>query len=152
MATTVAISGKDTITINGRILNDFADGTVAEITFPNDLVTLKTGKSGNTIYGLNNTGRQCEVNLRLIRGGVDDKFLNALLLTQLSDFASFTLLTGTFVKNMGDGAGNITLDTYIMSGGTIKRPVDAMESSDGDANQSVSVWHLQFSNGPRAIG
>ncbi len=149
---TVAATGKDTVTINGRILNDFADGTVAEITFPNDLVNLKTGKNGNTIYGLNNTGRQCEMNLRLLRGSPDDKFMNALLLSQMGNFSGFALMTGSFVKNIGDGQGGIVLDSYILSGGTIKRPADVLENSDGDTNQSVAVWHLLFSNGPRAIG
>ena len=149
---TASATGNDTITINGRILNDFADGNVAELTFPNDLVTLKTGKNGNTIYGLNNTGRQCEMTLRLLRGTADDKFMNALLLSQMGNFSAFALITGSFVKKIGDGAGGITLDSYILSGGTIKRPADAMENSDGNADQSISVWHLQFSNGPRAIG
>ncbi len=148
----VSATGKDTITINGRILNDFGDGNVAELTFPNDLVNLKTGKNGNTIYGLNNTGRQCEMNLRLLRGSADDKFMNALLLSQMGNFAAFTLMTGEFVKNIGDGSGNITPDTYVLSGGTIKRQADALENSDGDTNQSIAVWHLLFSNGPRAIG
>lgn len=149
---TVSMTGKDTITINGRILNDFADGNVAELTFPNDLVTLKTGKNGNTLYALNNSGRQVEVTLRLIRGSNDDQFLNALMLGAISDFANFTLLVGSFVKNIGDGLGNITADSYILSGGNFKRQTDVLENADGDINQSVSVWHLIFSNAPRAIG
>lgn len=152
MSQVVALTGKDTITINGRNLNDFADGVVAEIQFPNDLVQLKTGKGGNTLYGLNNTGRQSEVNLRVVLGSSDDAFLNALLLNMQSNFAGFTLIVGTFVKNVGDGLGNIKPVTYVMSGGVIKRPVNAMENSDGDPEQSVSQWHLLFSNAPRGIG
>lgn len=146
------MTGKDTITLNGRVLNDFADGVVAEIQFPNDVVNLKTGKGGNTLYALNNTGRQVEVNLRLIRGTSDDKFLNSLYASMLNNFAGFALLVGTFVKNIGDGEGNIETDTYVLSGGAIKRGVNAMENSDGDTNQSVSEWHLIFSNAPRGIG
>ncbi len=148
----VALTGKDTVTVNGRILNDFADGVVAELQFPNDLVNLKTGKGGNTLYGLNNTGRQAEVTLRLIRGSSDDKFLNAIFSSMLGNFSGFTLMVGTFVKNVGDGAGNIQTDTYIMSGGAFKRGVNGLENADGDTNQSVSEWHLVFSNAPRGIG
>lgn len=148
----VALTGKDTITINGRNLNDFADGVVAEITFPNDLVQVKTGKNGNTLYGLNNTGRQSEVNLRVILGSSDDIFLNNLLLGMQANFSGFALMVGTFVKNVGDGAGNVKPVTYVMSGGVLKRSVGALENSDGDTNQSVSEWHLMFSNAPRAIG
>lgn len=149
---TTALTGRDTITINNRILNDFADEVVAEITFPNDLVNLKTGKGGNTVYGFNASGRQCEMVLRILRGTPDDAFLNSILLSQNSNFSGFTLITGTMVKNIGDGAGNIRLDSYILSGGTIKRSVEIMESAAGDVNQAVAVWHLQFSNAPRAIG
>jgi len=148
----VAMTGKDTITINGRNFNDFADGIVAEIDFPNDVVQMKTGKNGNTIYGLNNTGKQSGVNLRLILGSSDDIFLNNLLLNMQANFAGFALMAGTFVKNVGDGAGNIKSVTYVMSGGVFKGAVKAMENSDGDTNQSVSEWRLLFSNAPRAIG
>lgn len=149
---TVALTGKDTITINGRNLNDFADGVVAEITFPNDLVQLKTGKGGNTLYGLNNTGKQSEVNLRVVLGSPDDLFLNSLLLSMQGNFSGFTLISGTFVKNVGDGQGNIKPVTYVMSGGVVKKAVSAVENADGDPGQSVSEWHLLFSNAPRAIG
>lgn len=148
----VALTGKDTITINGRNFNDFADGVVAEITFPNDLVQIKTGKGGNTLYGLNNTGRQSELKLRVILASPDDIFLNNLLLTMKSNFAAFALMTGVFVKNVGDGLGNIKTATYVMSGGIFKREVNAMENSDGDPSQSVSEWTLMFSNAPRGIG
>ena len=148
----VALTGNDTISINGRILNDFADGVVAEIKFPNDLVQMKTGKNGNTLYGLNNTGRQSEFNVRVILGGSDDQFLNALLLSMQANFAGFALITGTFVKKTGDGAGNITPVTYVMSGGVVKKPVEAMENADGEVGQSVAEYHLIFSNAPKAIG
>ncbi len=149
---TVSVTGRDTVTINGRILNDFADGNIAELTFPNDLVTLKTGKNGNTLYGFNYSGRQCEVTMRLLRGSSDDKFLNALLLTCNNSFATFALMTGEFTKNIGDGLGNIQTDTYVMSGGAFKRQTDVVENADGSTDQSIAIWHLIFSNAPRAIG
>jgi hypothetical protein len=152
MSNTVALTGNDTITINGRNFNDFATGIVAEIQFPNDLVNMKTGKGGNTLYALNNTGRQSEVNLKVVIGSADDAFLNALLLTMQSNFAGFTLMTGTFVKNVGDGNGNIKPITYVMSGGVLKRNVNAVQNADGEPDQSLSEWHLMFSNAPRGIG
>lgn len=148
----VSLTGNDTVTIDGRIFNNFGDGAIAELVFDNDLAVLKTGKNGNTIYALNNTGRQVMLTLRLLRGSSDDQYLNAKLLNQNTNFAGFTLMVGEFIKNIGDGAGNIQLDAYILSGGIFKRQVGASENSDGDTNQSIAVWTLQFSNGPRAIG
>lgn len=148
----VALTGKDTIQLNGRILTEFADQKVAELTYPNDLATMKTGKNGNTIYAFNSTGRQCDVTLRLVRGGADDQFLNALLLSFVGNPAGFTLMVGEFIKNIGDGLGNIKTDSYILSGGTFKKQTDVFESTEADIEQAVAVYHLMFSNSPRSIG
>jgi hypothetical protein len=146
------MTGKDTIAINGTILNDLADGDVAILTFPTDLTQLKTGKNGNSLYGFNNTGRQCQLVLRLVRGSADDKFLNQLLSLYKNDPSGFSLLTGNLIKNVGDGAGNIISDNYTLSGGTFKKETEAKENADGDVEQSVSIYTLMFSNAPRAIG
>lgn len=147
-----SLTGNDTIIINNRILNDFSTGVVAEIDFSNDLVQVKRGKNGNTIYALNNQGFQSEVNLRLLIGGPDDAYLNTLLQSQKSNFSGFVLLNGVFVKNVGDGTGNIHPTTYIMSGGTFKRIPKALTNADGDTEQSLVEWHFIFANNDRTIG
>lgn len=147
----VAMSGNDTIVINNRIFTDFSEGNVIELTFPSDIAQVKTGKNGNSIYGLNTTGLQCEVKARLIRGSSDDIFLNNLLVQQTNNFAGFPLMVGEFVKKLGDGAGNITSDTYILSGGIFNKQVEATSNVEGDAMQSVAVYSFKFSNAPRAL-
>ena len=148
---TVALSGNDTVVINNRTFADFADGNVVELTFPNDIATVKTGKNGNSIYGLNETGKQCEMKIRLIRGSSDDKFLNNLLQQQQANFAGTVLLIGQFIKKVGDGQGNITSDTYITSGGVFTKQVEAKSNVEGDSELSVSIYTVKFSNAPRAI-
>lgn len=148
---TVALSGNDTITINNTILTDLADGDCVVLTFPNEIATLKVGKNGNTIYGLNETGKQAEVKIRLIRGSADDKFLNSLLTQQQANFAGFVPMLGEFVKLIGDGKGAIINDTYILSGGVFNKQVEGKSNVEGDATQSVSEYMLRFSGSPRAI-
>lgn len=148
---TVAMTGSDTALINSRLLTDLSDGNVIELTFPNNIADLKTGKNGNTIYALNETGRQAEVKVRLIRGGQDDQYLNNLLVLQQQNFAGTVLMTASFIKKVGDGSGNITSDTYSMSGGVFTKQVEAKTNTDGDVEQSVSVYMMKFSNAPRAI-
>lgn len=148
---TLALSGSDTIMINNRILADLADGNCVELTFPNDIAAVKTGKNGNSIYGLNETGKQCEVKVRLIRGSADDKYMNSLLAQQQSNFAGFPLMIGQFIKKLGDGAGNITNDTYIMSGGVFTKQVEAKTNVEGESEQSVAIYTLKYSNSPRVI-
>lgn len=147
----VALSGNDTVVINNRAFADFADGNVVELTFPNEIATVKTGKNGNSIYGLNETGKQCEMKIRLIRGSSDDKFMNNLLVQQQANFAGTVLLNGQFIKKIGDGAGNVTSDTYITSGGVFTKQVEGKSNVEGDSEQSVAIYMVKFSNAPRAI-
>lgn len=148
---TIAMSGSDTINLNGRVLADLADGNVAELTYPNDIANVKTGKNGNSIYGLNESGKQCDLLLRVIRGSSDDKFLNGLLAQQQNNFAGTVLIIGQFIKKIGDGRGNVTSDTYVLSGGVFVKQVEAKSNVDGETEQSLSIYTLRFSNSPRAI-
>lgn len=147
----VALSGNDTCNINDRILADLPDGDVVTLTFESEIATVKTGKNGNSIYGLNETGRVATVKIRVLRGSSDDKFLNGLIVQQQSNFAGFVLMTGEFVKKIGNGLGQILSDTYIMSGGIFTKLVEAKSNTEGDAQQSVAEYSLKFSNAPRAL-
>ncbi len=147
----VAMSGSDTISINNRVFTDFADGSVIELTFPNDIAQVKTGKNGNSIYGLNESGRQAEVKIKVLRASSDDKFLNSLLSLQQSNFAGFPLMIGQFIKKVGDGTGAITSDTYIVSGGVFTKQVEGKTNVEGDTDQSTATYTMKFSNAPRAI-
>lgn len=147
----VSLSGNDTIQINNQVLQGLADQNVVELTFPNEIAQVKTGKNGNSIYGFNTTGQQCEVKVRTVRGSSDDQFLNNLLIQQQNNFAGFVLMTGQFIKKIGDGQGNITSDTYILAGGVFTKQVEAKSNVEGDTEQSISIYMLKFANAPRAI-
>ena len=147
-----ALTGKDTIKINGRILNDFIDGDTAYLKFPNEKVQAKTGKNGNNIFAYNYTGKICDLTLRLIRNGADDIFLNNLNFALDNNPPGFSLMTGEFTKNVGDGSGNIKGETYVMSGGIFKKNPEVKENADGETEQAVVVWELLFTNSPRSIG
>lgn len=149
---TVSLTGKDVIKINGRLLNDLADGDCAALTFPNDIAVVKTGKNGNSIYAFKYDGNVCEVTLRVLRGSSDDKFLNNILALFKNDPAVFSLLQGEFSKQVGDGAGNLIADTYVLSGGIFKKQTEVKENAEGDTEQAVAIYTLTFSNAPRSIG
>lgn len=147
----VALSGKDTVVLNDRVLTDLADGKCVEMTVPNELASVKTGKDGNSIYGLNESGRQTDLVLRIVRGSADDKWLNGQLEQQKANFAGFPLMTGQFIKKIGDGQGNISSDTYITSGGVFVKGVEASSNVEGDTEQSVSIYRMRFANAPRVL-
>lgn len=157
----VTLSGNDTVIINGRTFTNLADGTVAKLSFPNKLATAKIGKNGNAIIAQNQTGKLAELELRVLRASPDDRFLNGLLNAQVSNFAGFPLLVGEVTKVMGDGGSPtappaLVSDSYSLSGGYFSKLVEVQENVEGDTNQQVSVWNIEFVGSlttvPRSIG
>lgn len=145
-----SLTGNDTIQIAGRTLVNFGDGDVAKLTFPNDIVGVKVGKNGNSIFNINATGQMAELELRMLRGSSDDSFLNALLIQMTRDLPSFILMTGYFVKRLGNGNGAIANDTYILSGGVFAKKVEVAENVEGATDPAISIYRLRFSNSDRA--
>jgi len=145
------MSGDDTIILNSRILTGLGDGDVVKLTFETDIANVKTGKNGNSIFGLNTTGQQAGLELRVMRGSSDDVFLNSLLAKQTANFAGFALMFGQFIKKIGDGAGKIKKDTYILQGGVFVRPIDGVSNVEGNTDQSQSIYKLKFSYAARTV-
>ena len=146
-----ALTGKDTIILNQRVLNDLADNDTANLEYPDNLVEGTVGKNGNVIYAFNAKGQRSTFTLRVLIGSSDDKFLNSALSAYINDPASFTLLTGEFIKRVGDGSGNITNVIYLMAGGIIQKVPGSKDNTSGETEQGVSVYVLMFANTPRTL-
>lgn len=154
---TVALTGKDTMTLTGIDAGgpflftekDMADGNCVEITYDANLATVKRGKNGNTIYIQNEQGSMATVVVRLVRGSGMDKIFNGAKIKQKADFPAWTLMEGTFIKKLGDGAGNVTADTYVLSGGIFEKNVGSIDSPEGDSNAAVSLYTLKFADAER---
>lgn len=151
MSGSFSLTGSDTAVIAGITLTDVADGDWFTVTYPNQIAEVKTGKNGNSIFASNAMGTQAEWTLRLLRGSPDDKAMDTLLQSQLLDFAAFEALTGTFVKRIGDGQGNVSPDQYVGSGGIFTFNVDAKSNAEGDTEQSVTVYRGKFANLQRVV-
>lgn len=149
--TTFTVTSDDTLTLKNRVFNDLADDDVSSITFPNDSVTVKTGKNKNSVFAKNETGNNANLVLRLIRGSADDQFMQNEIAKAEQDFVAQALFTGSFTKRLGDGEGNVKLDVYTLLGGVIVRQVDGKENTSGDTAQAVSVYNLTFAQAKRSI-
>lgn len=149
--TTQTVTSNDTLVLNDNVFNDFTTGDTSAITFPNDLITVKLGKNDNALYALNAQGKVATGVFRLAVGSSDDQFLQAILTASQSDFPSTKLLAGTFAKRVGDGAGNITVINYALSGGVITRIPDVKENVEGDTSQAEVVYNLKFAKAIRTI-
>lgn len=152
----VSLTGADTQQIGSRglalrILADLADGDTGSLDFPNNLLEVKTGKNGNTIYAFNATGKVCTYTTRVLRGSADDKYLNAQMNLYLRDPAAYVLLDGEFIKRAGDGQGNVTHDIYRVGGGAVQKMPNAKENVEGDTEQAVTVYQIIFANTERSL-
>ncbi len=135
----------------GLILTAFPDGDNAELTFPNDLTTVKTGKNGNSIYALNSPGVQSQLVLRILRGTPDHKYLLSLQTAYLANPPGFVLLNSKIVKRIGDGRGGISSDVYNLSGGVPTKIPGTTSNVGGDENQAIAVFTFMFTGSGETI-
>lgn len=145
----------DTISLtdyNGEfILSDFADGTVAELSAPNELATITTGYNGNGLGAHNEPGRQRSLTLRLVKASQDDKRLNETLELWKKRDSRFKPIKAVFTKNVGHSDGSITSDTtecyFGLPAGV---PVVSMDTT-GNIEQVVSVYSFTFADYKRIV-
>lgn len=145
-----ALTGNDTIQVGGRVLKNFGDGDVGKVSYPGDLVAVKTGKNGNSVFNLIASGQQADVELRVLRGSPDDAYLNGLLNDMRRDLPSFQVLDGYFVKRIGDGQKNVTFDTYILAGGVFTKIPEASENTEGATDPALAIYRLKYANSKRS--
>lgn len=149
--TTFTVTSDDTLTLYDRIITDMADDDVSAIAFPNDSVSVKTGKNRNSLYAKNEAGNNANLTLRLVRGSSDDQFLQSQIAAMEADFVATVLGNGEFVKRLGDGQGNVVRDVYTLQGGVIVRRVDGKENVNGDTGQAVAIYNMTFALAQRSI-
>lgn len=147
----VSLTGNDVVTLNGRVLHDFAQGDVITLDFSGELVKAEPSKNGNIVYALNVAGLMSRLTLRLLAGSSDDSYINSLLASQIQDLSGFILIVGSFVKRVGDGQGNVTSIIYNTLGGVVNKFPKASTNTTGNVDQSVVEWVIDFGSNSRAI-
>ena len=168
----VSLTGNDTISIGGSagpsfggalggflatlagasyILTAFGDGDNAELTFPNDLTMVKTGKNGNSIYSLNAPGQQAQLVVRILRGTPDHKYLNSIQQAYLLNPPGFVLLTSKLTKRIGDGRGGITNNIYNLTGGVPTKRPGTVSNVEGNTDQALAVFTYMFTGSLETI-
>lgn len=145
------ITSDDTLTLFDRVFNDYADDDVTTITFPNELVQVKTGKNQNTIFSKDEKGNNAQLVLRLMRGSSDDQFMQNLINLAAKDFVSQVLASGQFVKRLGDGQGNVRSDVYTLAAGIVTKLIEGKENVSGDTAQGVAIYNITFAKAERSI-
>lgn len=145
------LTGNDTIKINDRVFADFGHGEIAKISYANQIAAVKKGRNGNAIISSNQSGDQATLELRVLRGSSDDKWLNSEIQKYKGNPDSYVLLSGEITKRLGDGAGNVTSDAEILSGGVILQLPEKMTNVEGDVEQAITIYTIEFAQGNRAL-
>ena len=147
----VAISGRDVTIIDGNVITALAGGDAVVLSFDSPIGEAKISKDGNAIYSLKYSGQLVKVTVKLLRGSFDDQILNSKLQDWIADPAAFALMTGSFIKRVGDGLGGILSDVYQLAGGIFENIPGAKTSTDGDIAQSEVEYKMLFRNNIRII-
>ena len=147
---TYALTGDDSIIINDIPLRDFANNDIGTLDLPNNLFDLATGKNGNTIFALDESGNNATLTVRLLMSSADDKRLNGMI-PKSDGFAQTILATGAVVKQIGDGQGNVSYNSYVLAGGMVQKKPSIKSNVNGDDSQAVVEYVIQFAEANRAI-
>lgn len=146
-----ALQGSDTIIIKNRTFTAFANqGDICTIAFAEDSTKVYASKNGNAAFVNNAAGQLVNVELHILVGSDDDKFLNSEYLAAFQN-PGYILLNGTFVKNVGDGQGNISYIKFALTAGKIMKNIDAKENVSGENEQVIAMYKFTFANGIRTI-
>lgn len=150
MALTYTLTGDDTIIINNRPLNNLANGDVGSLELPNNLVEIQSGQDVNTIFAYNPAGENATLTVRVLLSSDDDKRLNDLI-PRGDGFASTVLLTGSLIKQVGDGAGHVSYNTYTLQGGLIQKKPNITANVNGETDQAVAEYTIIWAKAARII-
>lgn len=146
-----AVAGKDVLIINGQVFKGYADADAIKFEPQGPISQMKVSKDGNSIYSMQYSGIMAKLTLRLVRASFDDQTLNSLLQQWIGDPTSFVLMSGSYVKRVGDGKGNVTSEVYQLAGGVFESIPGGLSSMDGSIEQSVTTYTLLFRNDARLM-
>lgn len=144
-----AVAGKDVLIINGQVLTGFADADAIKLEPQGPIAQMKVSKDGNSIYSMQYSGIVAKLSLRLVRGCLDDQTLNGLLQQWIADPSIFPLMSGSYVKRIGDGKGNVVSEVYQLAGGVFEAIPSGTSNMDGSTEQSVTTYTFLFRNDAR---
>lgn len=146
-----AVAGKDVLIINGVILTGYADADAIKFEPQGPIAEMKVSKDGNSIYAMKYTGIVAKLSVRLVRACFDDQTLNGLLQQWIADPSTFVLMSGSYVKRVGDGKGNVVNEVYQLAGGVFEAIPAGHSNMDGSTEQAVTVYTLLFRNDARLM-
>lgn len=145
-----AYTGKDIIKFNDRILSNFANGDCTIVTFPNELHGMANGKDGNSLAAHNEQGNIAELEMRIIKGSADDKYLNSFILAWKNHSDEFAPATVECTKMITTETGRVN-ETLSLGFIFPSNQIETRSNTDGDTDQMVSVYRFRAGTSSRAL-
>lgn len=141
-----------------NVITSFADGDYARVTFPNDIMNFTIGKNRNMIAAYNAMGTLAELELRLLRGSKEDKFLQDQFPTFASEQLNYHFIYAKIIKDLGTNisdtvTGNVTRinEIYTLDSGIISKAPEIISNVSGSTDQGVVVWQIRFAEFKRTV-
>lgn len=152
----VRVTGNDIIELGEQSgsytpITSFADGDYARISFPNDIMNFTIGKNRNMIASYNAMGNLAELELRLLRGSMEDQFLNNHYPTFASDTLNFKFIFAKITKKLTIDTGDEIDETYTLDNGVISKAPEFISNVSGSTDQGVVVWQIKFASFERSV-
>lgn len=147
----ISLTGSDTLTIFNRNITSFATGDYFTFNFDQELFKVDLGKGGNAVYAFNSPGQVAKGILKVLRGSIDDIYLNSLLAAAIADPSEFILGDCIAVKRIGNGKGAIRSDVYIFGGGIFTKFPMVKGNQQGDTEQAIVSYEITFTAITRAV-
>ena len=160
MANQLRVTGNDIVQIGLSAsglttITSFADGDYARVTFPNDIMNFTIGKNRNMIAAYNAMGTLAEMELRLLRGSKEDKFLQDRFPNFATDKLNFNFIFAKIIKDLGvsnEGSEVARIEeTYTLSNGIISKAPEIVSNVSGSTDQGVVVWQIRFAEFTRTV-
>lgn len=145
-----AYTSHDIIELDGEVLTNLGDGDTATVTYPNDVMGMKTGKNGNTVAAHNEMGREADITVKVVKGSPEDKKLNSKLVKWKNRSDDFEPINGTFTKVIHTDTG-VTNEVTSLKFGIPTKCVETKENVEGDTEQCFSVYSIRFGDSERAL-
>ena len=117
-----------TLTLNEYAFQDFADGDVIALTFPNDKTAHTIGTNETATIKTRLAGDVGELTVNLMKYGNDDIFLNPFA----ENGADNGSLDGTLQRNYTKNGVEFVESYSLKAGAVIKKPDNTINTQDGE--------------------
>jgi len=149
MSQQFTLAGDATLTLqnsdgsNQRTFAELANNNAISVAFNDETGTMDTLKGG-AVFSINVAAKKATLSVRVIKAGSDDAWLNQKLNELLNLRTSAKALDGSVIGNFGDGKGNLRKLTATLTFGFVKKRINLTANYNGDNEQAISEYTVDF--------